>query len=57
MNKTDLENRIKELELEMSNLKSGVISTKQTLEESDAKFPGLANYVSAYIAYVNADTL
>jgi PAS domain S-box-containing protein len=65
MNKNEFENRIKELELELSNLKSGVIVTKQeskqatkhALEESDAKFLALANYIPAYIAYINADTL
>jgi PAS domain S-box-containing protein len=65
MKRTDRENKIKELELEVSNLKSGEKATKreakevkkQALEESDAKFLALANYVPAYIAYVNADTL
>jgi PAS domain S-box-containing protein len=61
MKKTDLENRIKELELELSNLKSGAVATsqvtKQALEKSDVRFLTLANYIPAYLAYINADTL
>ena len=61
MKKTNLENRIKELELELSHLKSGEKANKQetklTFEESDTKFLVLANYIPAYIAYVNIDTL
>jgi len=65
MNNDELKNRIKELELEVSSLKSGLITTKKTtqkatkhaLEESDAKFLVLANYIPVYIAYVNIDTL
>jgi PAS domain S-box-containing protein len=65
MNNDELKNRIIELELEVSSLKSGLITTKKTtqkatkhsLEESDAKFLVLANYIPAYIAYVNIDTL
>ena len=65
MRKTDPELRIKELELELSNLKSGAIATKKetklttknTPEDSDVKFLTLANYIPAHIAYVNIDTL
>jgi len=65
MKKTDLENKIKGLELELSNIKSNGLTTKQgnsgttkhNPEESSAKFPSLAKYINAFIAYVNADTL
>ena len=61
MNKKEFENRIKELELELSNLKSGGVATKSktkhALEENDIKFLTLANHIPAYIAYVNANTL
>src|ERR1035437_7257942 len=61
MNEKEFENRIKELELELKNLKSGGVATKSTTkptpEESIVKFLTLANYIPAYIAYVNADTL
>lgn len=65
MKKTDIEIRIKELELELGDLKSGVIATKQsssrtsksTFEENENKFLSLANNIPAYIAYVNAGTI
>ncbi len=65
MNKNELENRIIELELELSNLKSGAIPTKKetklatnnTPEDSDVKFLTLANYIPAHIAYVDIETL
>ncbi len=61
MQKYDLENRIKELELELSNLKSTMIASEQVtniaLKKSDAKFLNLANYIPAHIAYVNIETL
>ena len=61
MIKSDLELRIKELELELSNLKSDDAVTKSTAksipEESDVKFMAIANYLPAYIAYIDADTL
>jgi len=65
MKMSDLENRIKELELELSNLKSGAIPTKKetklatnnTTEDSNVKFLTLANYIPAHIAYVNIETL
>ena len=61
MKKSDLELRIKELELELSNLKSDDAVTKSTAksipEESDVKFMAIANYLPAYIAYIDADTL
>ena len=64
MKKSDLELRIKELELELNHLKSGKApqqatsqSTKQSPEESYTKFLTLANYIPAHIAYVNIETL
>jgi PAS domain S-box-containing protein len=64
MNKNELENRIKELELELSNLKSSMKETKelanqkeQVLMEINDKFLSLADNISGYIAYVNANTL
>src|SRR4030042_1678744 len=64
MNKNELENRIKELELELSNLKSGIIATResanqkeQALMEINDKFLTLADNISGYIAYINANTL
>ena len=65
MKRTDLEERIKELELELSNLKTGEKLTKRVTKEAtklapeknNAKFLALANYLPVYIAYVNADTL
>ena len=64
MSKNDLEKRIKELELEINNLKSGIKVSKepkcrksQFLKESNDKFLNLANNISGYIAYVNADSL
>jgi len=64
MNKNEPENRIKELELELSNLKSGIIATResgnqkeQALMEINDKFLTLADNISGYIAYINANTL
>jgi len=68
MNNTELKKRIKELELEVSNLKSGKVSTgKSTIkaatqgnksqDENVDKFLSLANNIPSYIAYINADTL
>jgi PAS domain S-box-containing protein len=57
----DFENRIKSLELELSNLKLGGATTKSTTnptpEENDIKFLTLANNIPAHIAYVNIDNL
>ncbi len=64
MNKNEPENRIKELELELSNLKSSIIATResanqkeQALMEINDKFLTLADNISGYIAYINANTL
>jgi len=60
MKKTDLENKIKGLELELSNLRSSGLASKQgssgTTKNNPEEF-GYANYNNAFIAYVNADTL
>ncbi len=57
----DLENRIKELELELNILKSGGVATKTATkhshEDHDVRFLTLANHIPGHIAYVNADTL
>jgi len=68
MNNAELKNRIKELELEVSNLKSGKVSTERStreaatrenksLDENADKFLSLANNIPSYIAYINADNL
>jgi PAS domain S-box-containing protein len=57
--------KIKELELELSNMKSGSNSIRNVFRsafdhsymEGDAKFQVLINKIPAYIGYVNADTL
>ena len=61
MKKPELENRIKELELELSKLKSSQEASKNSAppksEENVTKFLALANYVKIHIAYLNPDTL
>jgi hypothetical protein len=61
MKKSDLELRIRELELELSNMKSDHAAAKSTdrhaSAEGDFKFQNLANNINAYIAYINSDTL
>ncbi|MGD0756117.1 MAG: PAS domain S-box protein [Bacteroidales bacterium] len=61
MHKDAIDSRIKELELELSNLKSGIKATKEatklTLEETNDKLLSLANNIFGYIAYINADSL
>jgi PAS domain S-box-containing protein len=60
MNESVLLNRIRELELELSRSKSEIALARkgeQDLKDSYAKFLGLVNYIPAFIAYVNADTL
>ena len=57
MNRADFENRIKQLELELSNLESGEIEARHTPDDRNTRFQTLANFVPAYIGYVNADTL
>ena len=57
MKKSDIELRVKELELELRKLKSDDAAAKGTIADSDSKFLSLADYLPAYIAYINADTL
>lgn len=60
MNKNELRNRIKELELELSNLKSGIFTGNDSplvKEKATDKFLFLSNYIQVYIAYINAATL
>jgi len=65
MNNEEFKNKIKELELEVSNLKSGNIATERStskaatqgnksLDENVDRFLSLANNIPSYIAYVNA---
>jgi PAS domain S-box-containing protein len=59
MNNSELENRIKDLELELSNLKSDLTAERQTaqaLKENNYKFLSLATIIG-HIAYVNPTTL
>ena len=61
MKKADLENRIRELEFELTLLKSGGNTTSTITncipEEQNFKFPNVADFIPAHIAYVNAETL
>jgi PAS domain S-box-containing protein len=61
MKNTDLELKIKGLELELSNLKSGSIASKQDnrplYQKGDIMFNALTNNIPVYMAYVDADTL
>ncbi len=61
MKKSELELRIKELELELRNVKSNNAAAKGTSTlasaEGDFRFMTLANHIPAHIAYVNIDTL
>ena len=61
MKKSDLECKIKELELELRNVKSNNADAKSTTApasaEGDFRFMTLANQIQAHIAYVNIDTL
>jgi PAS domain S-box-containing protein len=61
MNEINLENRINELEQELSNLKAiadaSVKENIQTPEERYSEFITVANYINAHIAYLNPDSL
>jgi PAS domain S-box-containing protein len=64
MNKNEPEYRIKELELELSNLKSSIIATResanqkeQALMEINDKFLTIINSIFGFIALINANTL
>ena len=61
MRKADLENRIKDLELELSRQKTaGINVNNEALKENentDLRFLTIANVIPAYIAYINIETL
>jgi PAS domain S-box-containing protein len=60
MNEDVLQNRIRELEIELIRSKSEIAAARQAeqnLKDNYSKYHGLVNCIPALIAYLNADTL